>query len=133
MRLCITATVVQTTFRRRAGNGAANLGTGSRHRTHLAQGFAEMIAKRMWETPHQHTVLQEQDIEHVLQRFEEQYQQSLLSGKFVLDTTSVTVDETLAEFAARKIRFSHSTDRLRMMTHQALQQNHEFFKLPIDS
>ena len=99
----------------------------------LLKASPEVIAKRMWETPHQHTVLQEQDIEHVLQRFEEQYQQSLLSGKFVLDTTSVTVDETLAEFAARIDPFLSQTDRLRMMTHQALQQNHEFFKLPIDS
>jgi shikimate kinase len=99
----------------------------------LLKASSEVIAKRLRETPHQHTVLREQDVEHVLQRFEEEYEQSLLSGKFVLDTTSATVEETLAEFVSRIDPFLSQSDRLRMMTHQALQQNEEFSKLPIDS
>ena len=60
----------------------------------LLKASSEVIAKRLRETPHQHTVLREnRTLKHVLQRFEEEYQQSLLSGKFVLDTTSATVEE----------------------------------------
>ena len=99
----------------------------------LQKASPEVIAKRMHETPHKHQVLQEKDIKHVLQRFEEEYEQSLLDRKFVLDSTSATVAETLAEFAARIDPFLSQSDRLRMMTHQALQQNEEFFKLPIDA
>ena len=99
----------------------------------LLKASPDVIAKRMRETPHKHLVLKEQDIEHVLQRFEEEYEQSLLDRKFVLDSTSATVAETLAEFAARIDPFLSQSDRLRMMTHQALQQNEEFFKLPIDA
>ena len=96
----------------------------------LLKASPDVIAKRMRETPHKHPVLREQDIEHVLLRFEEEYEQSLLDRKFVLDTTSATVEETLAEFVARIDPFVSQSDRLRMMTHQALQQNKEFFELP---
>ena len=98
----------------------------------LLKASPEVISKRMRETPHKHAVLQEQDIEHVLQRFEEEYGQSLLEGKFMLDTTTATVEQTLAEFVARIDPLLSQSDRLRMMTHQSLQQNEEFFKLPID-
>ena len=97
----------------------------------LLKASPEVIAKRMRETPHKHQVLQEKDIGHVLQRFEEEYEQSLLDRKFVLDSTSATTEETLAEFVARIDPFLSQSDRLRMMTHQALQQNEEFFELPI--
>ena len=96
----------------------------------LLKASPEVIAKRLRETPHKHQVLQEKDIEHVLQRFEEEYEQSLLDRKFVLDSTSATVEETLAEFVARIDPFLSQSDRLRMMTHQALQQNEEFFEMP---
>ena len=39
-------------------------------------------------------------------------------------------EETLAEFVARIDPFLSQSDRLRMMTHQALQQNEEFFEMP---
>ena len=97
----------------------------------LLKASPEVIAKRMRETPHKHAVLREQDIELVLQRFEEEYRQSLLDRKFALDSTSATVEETLAEFVARIDPLLSQSDRLRMMTHQALQQNEEFFELPI--
>ena len=98
----------------------------------LLKASPEVIAKRMRENSHRYEVLQEKDIEYVLQRFGEEYQRSLLIRKFVLDTTSATVKETLAEFAARMDPHLTETDRLRMMTHQALQQNEEFHKVHID-
>ena len=72
-------------------------------------------------------------MEYVLQRFEEERQRSLLFGEFVLDTTSATVEETLAEFSARVDPHLTENDCLRMMTHQALQQNEQFHKVHINS
>ena len=45
------------------------------------------------------SLVQEKDIERVLARFEEEYDKSLIRNKFALDTSTATIDETLAEFA----------------------------------
>ena len=82
-----------------------------------------MIARRMKESPHTHSVVTEKDIEHVLERFEEEVGLSLIHRGFSLDTTSVTVEETLAEFEDKIERLLTDSDRLRIVTHQALRQN----------
>ena len=63
----------------------------------------------------------------MLQRFEEEYERSLLDRKFVLDSTSATTEETLAEFVARIDPFLSQSDRLRMMTHQAFTAERRIF------
>ena len=65
----------------------------------LVKAFPEVIAKRMKETPHKYPLVQEEDIAHVLQRFEEAYQDSLIRSKLTLDTSTAMVDETVAQFA----------------------------------
>ena len=87
----------------------------------LLKASAEVIAQRMRENPQPLGVLQEKDIGHVLQRFDEEYQASLIRRKFILDTTTATVEETLAEFAEQIKHYLTDTDRLRMLAHQALQ------------
>ena len=44
----------------------------------LLRARPEVIAQRMREQPHERPVVQEKDIEHVLQRFEEEYRDSLI-------------------------------------------------------
>jgi broad-specificity NMP kinase len=87
----------------------------------LLTASTEVIAKRMRETPHPRPVVPEQDIAHVLQRFDEEYQNSLIRRKFVLDTTTTTVAETLQQFATQIEPYLTDTDRLRMLAHKALQ------------
>ena len=58
-------------------------------------------------------VVQGRHIEYVLQRFEEEYGNSLISRRFVLDTTSATVDETLAEFVMQVEAHLSEADRKR--------------------
>ena len=84
------------------------------------QAEPDVIARRMKETPHEYSVVRGDDIEHVLRRFDEQVGWSLIHRKMVLDTTSATVDETLAEFEEKIERFLTDADRLRIVTHQAL-------------
>ena len=69
----------------------------------LVKASPEVIAKRMKENPHKYPVVPEQDIPDVLQKFEEAYQNSSIKHKITLDTSTATIDETVAEFA-EKIR-----------------------------
>ena len=86
----------------------------------LVKASPEVIARRMRESPQPHGVLQEKDVEHVVQMFEEQYADSLIRHRqFVIDTSSATVEETLAQFVEQIQPYITDTDRLRMMTHRA--------------
>ena len=80
----------------------------------LFKASPEVIAKRMKENPHTHQVVQEKDIEYVLQRFEEEFEASLIQKRIVLDTTNVTVEDTLAEFVEKYEPFHTDADLLRL-------------------
>ena len=85
----------------------------------LLRARAEIIVGRMRENPHSHPVVQERDIELVLQRFEEQYRDSLIRKKFALDTSDAKPAETLKAFAAQIEKHLSQTDRLRLIAHQS--------------
>ena len=59
-------------------------------------------------------VVQDKDVEHVLGRFEEEFEASLIKNKLVLDTTSATLEETMAEFVEGVTPFLSDADRARM-------------------
>ena len=80
----------------------------------LFKATPEVIAKRMKENPHTHQVVQEKDIEYVLQRFEEEFEASLIQKRIVLDTTTATAEETLAEFVEKYEPFHTNADLLRL-------------------
>ena len=67
----------------------------------LVKASPKVIAKRMKETPHKYPLVPEEDIANVLQKFEEAHQNSMLKTKITLDTSTATVDETVAEFAQK--------------------------------
>ena len=69
----------------------------------LVKASPEVIAKRMKENPHRYPVVPEQDIPDVLQQFEDAHQNSSIRFKITLDTSTATIDETVAEFV-EKIR-----------------------------
>jgi len=85
----------------------------------LLRARADVISRRMGENPHPWSLVREEDIDHVLQRFEEEYRNSLLRRKFALDTSDVAVEQTLAEFAAQIEKHLSQADRLRLLAHQA--------------
>ena len=61
----------------------------------------------------------EEDIELVSQRFREEYERSLIPGKFTLDTTNATVEETMAEFVARIQPYLTPQDRMGLLARSA--------------
>ena len=81
----------------------------------LLKASAEVIARRMRENPHPRGLLQEKDIEYVLQRFEEEYNSSLIRKRFVLDTGEGTIDDTFAEFVREIQPHLTDDDRLRIL------------------
>ena len=59
-------------------------------------------------------VVREQDVELVLDRFQEEFDASLLKNKMVLDTTAATDEETLSEFVEKMGPFFTDADSRRM-------------------
>ena len=88
----------------------------------LMRASPEVIRKRFREGkspfPYRHgaTPFKEKDTELVLGRFEEEFQNSLLTYRFVLDTTDASVEETLSEFVRKMKPYITGEDRLRMLS-----------------
>ena len=80
----------------------------------LVQASPDVIKKRMKENPHPYPVVPEGDVEHVTQRFEEEYNNSLIRQKFKLDTSNATVEESVAEFAGKIHPYLTDGDLLRL-------------------
>ena len=59
-------------------------------------------------------VVREEDVEMVLDRFREEFAASVIRNKMVLDTTSASPEETLAEFVKEMELFLTGADRQRM-------------------
>ena len=83
----------------------------------LVKASPQVIAQRMRETPQPHGLVREEDIEAVLARFEDEYNQSVLRLKFELDTSESTPEETLAEFKRQVAPYLSDGDRLRLLAH----------------
>ena len=81
---------------------------------------AEVIKSRMDENPHEYQVVQKEDVEYVLERFEEEYANSLIGRRFVLDTSRVSISDTIAEFQEKIEPLLTDQDRSRMLAHTNL-------------
>ena len=58
--------------------------------------------------------MREADVEHVIDLFEEQYAESELKHKLAIETSGVTVEGSVAEFARNVQPFLTDEDRRRM-------------------
>ncbi len=65
-------------------------------------------------------VLQEKDIEFVLKRFEQEYDNSLIRKKFTIDNSDITPEETVREFVLKVQKLLSDSDRLRILAHKSL-------------
>ncbi len=86
----------------------------------LLRADPDAIRSRMKHDPHDNGVLQEEDIEHAVERFDEEFKYSLVQKKLTLDTTSSTPEDTLAEFAEKIEPYLTDVDRSRILAHRAL-------------
>jgi hypothetical protein len=86
----------------------------------LLEASPDVIRRRMRENPHQDGVLKEEHIELVIDRFREGFKYSLMTTKLTLDTSTSTVDDTLAEFVDKIKPHLSDVDRSRILAHRAL-------------
>lgn len=80
----------------------------------LVTASPEVIRKRMAENPHPNGVLKEADVEFVLQRFRDEFGRSQLAYKITLDTSDVTIEQSVVEFVHRVEPHLTGHDRVRM-------------------
>ena len=83
----------------------------------LMRASADVVRSRMRAAPHADGVVRDEDIERVLQRFDEEFTRSAIRNKFTLDTTESTQEETFKEFLCKMEPCWTEGDRLRMLTH----------------
>ena len=82
----------------------------------LVEADAQTIRKRMATTPARKGPLREEDVPLILQRFREEFDESLLHVKLALDTTDSSPDQTLATLLKEvEPQLSH-IDRLRILS-----------------
>jgi hypothetical protein len=67
----------------------------------LLKASPAVIRRRKQENPHPKCILQDKDVELVLDRFQEEYEDSLIGRKFVVDTSETTVQETFEKFITK--------------------------------
>lgn len=79
----------------------------------------DVIRRRMKENPHKNAVLQEKDVELVLKRFEEEYENSIIKNKLTIDTSTATVAECLDEFVEKFEEHINDADRTRILVQSA--------------
>ena len=86
----------------------------------LLKTTPEVIKKRMKTTPHTRTVLKEEDIQSVLDEFDEEFRNSFIRNKLTIDTSESTINESLQEFITNIGPFLSDKDRLRIQANQIL-------------
>ncbi|MBI3942550.1 MAG: hypothetical protein HY326_06005 [Chloroflexi bacterium] len=87
----------------------------------LLKAAPEAIRQRMRPEPRPMSMLQEKDVERVLQRYQEEFDASLIRRQITLDTTNSSAAETLAEFVRLITPGLSQADRLRLLAYKALQ------------
>ena len=84
----------------------------------LMKASADAIRRRRREADPPKPYPREEDVELVLQRFDEEYKRSLIRHRMILDTSESTATETLQDFLRGMEPHWTPSDRLRMLTHR---------------
>lgn len=88
----------------------------------LLKASPDEIKSRMKASPHSHGVLKEDDVEHVIGRFDEEFGRSLIRYKFVIDTTDKTPDQTFATFLDEVHPHMRQEDQVRILARKVVQE-----------
>ena len=83
----------------------------------LVRASADVVRQRRNDSPHVDDLVRDEDVEHVLQRFDEEFARSTIRNKITLNTTDSTPEEKFQEFLEKMEPFWTEGDRLRMLMH----------------
>ena len=82
----------------------------------LVEASADVIRQRMRQNPRARSILQEKDVELVLDRFREEYDNSLIYRRFTLATTDASPENSVQAFLRQMWPHLSQADRLRMLS-----------------
>lgn len=88
----------------------------------LVTASKEEIRKRMISNPYPQGVLQEEDIEYSLEKFKEEYGNSLIRNKFILDTTDESIEGSFNKLLWSLQPHFRPIDTLRMLQRKFLEE-----------
>ena len=91
----------------------------------LVRATAAAIRARLRRAARDREIIQEADIPHILGRFDDEYAQSLIPRKLILDTTTATADATFAQFLEDVRPQLSATDRRRLCGDRAAGACHQ--------
>jgi len=86
----------------------------------LVKATPEVIRRRMAAEPRPKCPLKEADVEKVLGLFQEEFERSLIFKRIMLDTSTATVAETVAEAVKQVTPFIPEKDTLRILRKKAV-------------
>jgi thymidylate kinase len=84
----------------------------------LVKATPAVIRKRMSENPRPDCILKDDDVDSVVQRFEEEYTMSLLRRRFTVDTSDASVQDTFKEFLRCMEPHIPGADRMALIAHE---------------
>ncbi len=82
----------------------------------MVKASADVIRERIRQNLRPRCILKEREVQIVLDRFQEEYDNSLIHRSFTLDTTGTSVEGTLQEFLGQMWQHLSQVDRLRMVS-----------------
>lgn len=88
----------------------------------MLKASPDAIKSRMKDAPHPRGILQEADVDHVLQRFDEEFARSLIRYKLVIDTTTKTPNQTFAKFLTEVQPHLRQEDQMRILARKAIRE-----------
>jgi hypothetical protein len=83
----------------------------------LLKANPDVIKERMKSNAHKHQVIKNEDVELLLERFEEAYTNALMRRRFVIDNSDQTIEETFSEFVEKFEHHMNEADRRRILLH----------------
>ena len=81
----------------------------------LVKASADIIRKRLKENCVSSDILQSKDVDKILTDFQQQYDDSLIPRKFALDTTRMSIEETLEQFKIKIRPYLTKSDNCRIL------------------
>ena len=82
----------------------------------LDEWLVETIGKKA--NPHRNEVVPEQDIPLIIDRFQEEFNDSKIKNKISIDTTSDTIDQSVKKLAKKIEPYLNHEDRLKLLLNQ---------------
>ena len=88
----------------------------------LLTASPDVIAKRMEENPHEYNVIKKEDIPMLVNRFNEEFNRSLIQKKIRIDTSNLTSEELFEQFMSSVVNHLSTEELVRMLARKIMEK-----------